>query len=155
MRLVRTVFLIILAIQSTACERRQDPGYVQVKDAFQSNQGLTISLSEHTDFEWDRVHFFGPYIPYDLIQNRTGYVPPTDLQQKYVEGENPLVPETSCVIVFTNNSDLVFGSLHPRCDFDSSNFSDMAFSRGFAQFFLAPRGDQCGPRLEYPGEPNA
>ncbi len=152
MKLARTAVLIILVIQCTACGRRLDARYIQVRDAFQSNQGSTVTLSDHTDFGWDRVHFYGPYTPYDIIQNQTGYSPPTRIGQEYVEGENPFVPEESCVIVFTKNHNLLAGFLHPRSDFDSSDFSGISFSRDFARFYLSPCESQSGPRLEYPVE---
>ncbi len=151
MKTSRIVFSIVVLLLSMACGSKEDPRFTEFKEAIQSSVGLTISLAEHTTFDWERVYFYGPYTPYSIIRNETGFDPPVDLEQEYVEGSNPFVSETSCVVVFADGSDLVGGFLHPRSDFDSSRLSTKSFSKAHSVFFVAPCEDPGGPRLELPG----
>jgi len=72
----------------------------------------SITLRDHTDFEWDTVHVYGPYASLDRINERHNL---SIKRQGRYEGD--FVSEGECLYVFSLRGSTVRTSVGPRhCD---------------------------------------
>jgi hypothetical protein len=69
----------------------------------------SIALADHTDFEWDTVHVYGPYAEFSDINKKHGLN--LKRQGKY---EGDFVTEAECLYVFTLKGRAVRTSFGPR-----------------------------------------
>jgi len=70
---------------------------------------VSVTLSDHTDFEWDTVYVYGPYAPFSAINTKHGLNLKRD--GKY---EGDFVTEAECLYVFTRQGKAVGTSFGPR-----------------------------------------
>ena len=74
------------------------------------NAGVeSIVLREHTDFEWDTVHVYGPYSPFNEINKKHNL----NLRSKG-RYEGDFVSEGDCLYVFSLNGQTRRTSFGPR-----------------------------------------
>ena len=67
---------VILAFASafSACTRLElsDRGFDRSKFSEDTKKGAVVRLSDYPVFDWDRLHFFGPYTPEKIVVEEVG-----------------------------------------------------------------------------------
>ena len=72
----------------------------------------SVTLADHTDFEWDTVYVYGPYANFTDINQKHGLN-----LVRHGKYEGDFVTEAECLYVFTLNGRTVRTSFGPRyCD---------------------------------------
>ncbi len=139
----------------TLSKQRQDFSArlaAEVEKARRSNGGIEIHLKNATDFSWDRVHVFSPYIGAEKINEDLGYAwqPAESIASNAVD--------SIFWLVFTKNRKVVFYADHPR---QLGDFSGIYKQDGYGQseaifrFVKSQRMTDDGrawPFLEWSGE---
>ncbi|WP_426754649.1 hypothetical protein [Myxococcus sp. Y35] len=99
-----------------------------------SEAGGTFHLPEVTDFDWDTLHIFTPYVGADEVRKWLG-----------IEWSGARdVPESECLLVFVKGDEVVMDLDFPRVKGDFADLKKHRLSRNEARFAV-PQG---GMRLE-------
>ncbi len=64
--------LCIGVVIFAGCRKPEDPVSSAIENKMSKGEGAIINLAELTNFEWEKVYFFGPYETKDTIQKSIG-----------------------------------------------------------------------------------
>jgi hypothetical protein len=108
--MTRTACIFIALTSLGACSSADS--FQRSLEQAASRGAESITLRNHTDFEWDTVHVYGPYAPFDRINERHNLS--LKRQSRYL---GDFVSEGECLYVFSMRGSTVRTSVGSRhCD---------------------------------------
>ncbi|MBL0693963.1 hypothetical protein [Comamonas sp. JC664] len=105
-----------------------------------SETGGTFHMAEVTDFDWDALYVFTPYVGEELIKKRLG-MDWSGAREVY---------DTECLLVFLKGNEVVMDLGFPRHQGDFGNLQKDAIPRDDARFTVPQGQKQLEHAVEAP-----
>lgn len=121
--------LLVWSLALGACSSKPDGFETRLEQALRSSAqaGGTLKMEDATDFAWDTLHVFGPYVTAEEIHRQLGFEWAGAMDQDF---------DSHTLLVFAQGQKVVKRLDFPRGKGDFADMSGKRFTRQDARFLL-------------------
>ncbi len=125
--------LLVGSLALVGCREKRDGFEARLAQAVQSSAraGGVLRMEDATDFTWDELHVFGPYVSAEQMHQQLGFA---------WAGASHQDSDSQTLLVFTRGQQVVRQLDFPRGQGDFADLSLMRFTRQDARFHVKPQG---------------